>query len=460
MNLTPGTYLIELEFTRPVTLRDLWTAMRSLGFSKVVTDQSTVWNTTGALSASTSSLAKSSPLNAATSLSSVSTKAVSKTPSAVSKATQAATTLDPRTLAAVRQQSSPLPGPIPKPPSLEDAIKKSTAFSTISTSSKQAERVIAPPPTKPDAPKKLGKTVIKPKPKFSLPGGIESPGGGGGGGGGDGGGGSTSPNPTPTVTVDRAALNALLADPSMTPEDLESVANDLEKEGFASEAAECRARAAQLRALAAQGTWSGPPPGGGGDGGGGAGDVPTGVTPGVAPGNDTPPMPDEVEKIHILWATWKETGSPFYAPNTAGDLDDERERLQLVAHLSTSLITHDMDGMRWVSVTPLSINPLEDLTYQTHPYAIRTNQVYELRFLSYAKATPSRQAVAQTLEQMGWDVSSLIALKKDIRLPGKPRANMALWFSIARWMRPDSFIVSKDPFFFENVQPHPLLAAG
>lgn len=55
------------------------------------------------------------------------------------------------------------------------------------------------------------------------------------------------------------------------------------------------------------------------------------------------------------------------------------------------------------------------------------------------------------LAEMGWRVHRLSAIKNNMRLPGRSGANLVLWFGVGDWMKPDSVVVTDDPFYFEDV---------
>ena len=101
-----------------------------------------------------------------------------------------------------------------------------------------------------------------------------------------------------------------------------------------------------------------------------------------------------------------------------------------------------------------SWDPYADIRrFSCHYFRLLPGVTYEIRFL--ARALPeisSREAITADLRTMRWGPPQLCALKKNMRIPGRPNADMTLWLGIARWEGPKAYITGEDPFYFEDVQ--------
>lgn len=93
------------------------------------------------------------------------------------------------------------------------------------------------------------------------------------------------------------------------------------------------------------------------------------------------------------------------------------------------------------------------------PHELVAGKEYEFRLVSRMRAQQKRSAVVHALtELMGFDRLKLCALKRDMRLPGRPGASDMLWYGRARFapknMPPGaaSYLTIEDPFFFQDVQ--------
>lgn len=93
------------------------------------------------------------------------------------------------------------------------------------------------------------------------------------------------------------------------------------------------------------------------------------------------------------------------------------------------------------------------------PHELVAGNGYGFRLVSRMRAQQSRAAVVHALtELMGFDHLHLTALKRDMRLPGRPGASDMLWYGRARFapknMAPGakSYLTIEDPFFFQDVQ--------
>lgn len=167
---------------------------------------------------------------------------------------------------------------------------------------------------------------------------------------------------------------------------------------------------------------------------------------------------DEGVVLRSLWQAWKDFGTPFAGTSTSGapcnvpigEIGTFKTRM--LAELRTAIRTNDTPDIRWVSIIPVFVKPFEALILQIQPYQLRTGKTYEIRFLSRARSTATREAVERMLQAMGWRVDRLTAIKRHIRLPGRAGAQLSLWYGIGTWQKPDSVIVADDPFYFEDVR--------
>ena len=159
-----------------------------------------------------------------------------------------------------------------------------------------------------------------------------------------------------------------------------------------------------------------------------------------------------------LWRRWREWGSPFVdgpgQVRIAGD-SDPGLRVRFVARLVRPISLNDAPGMRWLFVKRLAFSAFSELSYRLIPHPLTEGRTYEFRFLSRAKSTPTREAVKEALGEMGFLPMKLVALKRNMRLPGRPGASLTLWYGIGQWNRADSVIIADDPFAFENVAEVP-----
>ena len=110
-------------------------------------------------------------------------------------------------------------------------------------------------------------------------------------------------------------------------------------------------------------------------------------------------------------------------------------------------------NVRWAYARKLQTDVLAELK---HPLKFEAHQltegkIYEARFFSRMRTAPTRTMVEKDLDNMGWEVLHLFALRPDTRIPGRDNASVTLWFGILRWEEVDSPVSEDDPFFFEQV---------
>ncbi len=173
------------------------------------------------------------------------------------------------------------------------------------------------------------------------------------------------------------------------------------------------------------------------------------------------PMPDRAPLLSALTSRgWERIildqrdGEPGGQADkrTSGQADpDYSSRQRFIGTLSRSVRVRDSESVRWSDVEAVGIDVHADLQQNVTPFELEPGQAYELRWTSRLRQS-SRVAVQKALEIMKWKPERLIALKKNMKLPGIPNASTTLWYGTAVWGGPRSFVVSADPLFFEDVR--------
>lgn len=125
---------------------------------------------------------------------------------------------------------------------------------------------------------------------------------------------------------------------------------------------------------------------------------------------------------------------------------------RFLGRLSRPIIVHQQPRDRWTYVRRLNTNVWSNPKLKFCDYQLIKNHLYETRFLSRMRSTPTRPMVEDDLDQMGWDVLHLSALRRDMRIPGRDTTSVTLWFAILRWDEADSYVSEDDPFYFEDVK--------
>lgn len=177
----------------------------------------------------------------------------------------------------------------------------------------------------------------------------------------------------------------------------------------------------------------------------------------TAPADDTP---SAMPSIAELWQRWKEWGSPLATGpgqvSTGGVEGEEAVRYRFVGQLTAPLRLQNQSGLsRWLYVHRLTIDPFDALKLQLVPYPLMQGSTYELKFFSRLRSQPTKRAVCEGLAAMGFQPLKLAALRRNMRMPGRQGASVTLWCGIGKWTGPDSLVVADDPFFFETIQEIP-----
>ena len=163
------------------------------------------------------------------------------------------------------------------------------------------------------------------------------------------------------------------------------------------------------------------------------------------------PMPDRAPLLSALNARgWERIilDQRESHPTTIGE--DFSTRQRYIGTLARAIRVRDSAAVRWIDVVPVGIDVHADLQQNVTPFELEPGVTYELRWTSRLRQS-SRVAVQKALEIMKWEPRRVIALKKNMKLPGIPNASTTLWYGTAVWRGPRSFVVSADPLFFEDV---------
>lgn len=154
---------------------------------------------------------------------------------------------------------------------------------------------------------------------------------------------------------------------------------------------------------------------------------------------------------------WSEWGSGLVEQPP---LREDPIRYRFVGFLSQAIRTQDTSSVRWMYARPLSIQKTkppsewdEDLALEVRPFPLETGRTYDLLFLARMRAQPTRSSVCDGLAMMGFSPIKISALKRSMRMKGRPGAGMTLWVAVGRWEGPASYINDEDPFYFEDVTP-------
>jgi len=203
---------------------------------------------------------------------------------------------------------------------------------------------------------------------------------------------------------------------------------------------------------------------GGGGGGGGFSPSPGGEETEALPGDGAEaeteasaapgePAPAEVHPVE-RWRRWREWGSPYSeGPRVSGAGAPTEARVRFLARLRRPVMVQNKPGMSWLSIVPLAVDPYAPCLFTLSTKSLETGRTYDVRFFSRDKKAPRREDVARGLEGMGFDMDKLIAMRRNVTLPGRPGGGLTLWVGRGTWLRPDSLIVAEDPFFFEDAKP-------
>lgn len=404
--LASGMYFIEMAFDREVDLPTLSSALGRMGFEGIVFDQSLSEPSTGAtlFRSATSAVSAAKPA-VALPVSQTISSPVRAPVAPVVQAAQAAMQASPAPVVKLPlSQSVSSPARAPIAPLVQEAVRES-APSGVPVYRMPVSESISSPVRAPLAP--LVKEALA-SPKLPLP--KKMPLGGG-----------TTASPSAPPSTPDASSQVSASDPA-TP--------------------------------------SAPEPGQYGGGGGGGGEMgPTeeiqaeqeAMAPPEEPVSEAPVVASQA-RIKELWQRWVEWGSPFATgPRTSG----EREpliRVRFFATLVQPITLQNRPGMTWLLAHRMRSNPLADLKLQGRPWELHEGKTYEFRFLAREKSAPTRDAVRAGLVAMGFAPMKLLAIKKNMRLPGRAGATLTLWCGVGQWAKTASVVTRDDPFFFEDIR--------
>jgi hypothetical protein len=134
--------------------------------------------------------------------------------------------------------------------------------------------------------------------------------------------------------------------------------------------------------------------------------------------------------------------------------------VRFFAKLDRPIVALDGPEVAWLSVRKATLDVYAEIR-ENEPllaHELRPNARYEVRFVSRMRgALRTRAAVAEALRTLakdagGFKVDKLSALKRDMRLPGRPGASDTLWYAVLEWTGPETVLTIEDPIYFQDVK--------
>jgi hypothetical protein len=123
----------------------------------------------------------------------------------------------------------------------------------------------------------------------------------------------------------------------------------------------------------------------------------------------------------------------------------DAETFRFLGRLGQPIALRDRPAIRW-RTWACTIDALGLVPDERVPMDLKRDQVYEVRFLTRARALPSRAAVIAAAEAWGLHVEILSLLQGDLRLEIMPGASHDLWYARGLWTKGDSVTTIEDPF--------------
>jgi len=125
---------------------------------------------------------------------------------------------------------------------------------------------------------------------------------------------------------------------------------------------------------------------------------------------------------------------------------------RFVARMPYTVTVSNVPGMFWKCIRTLIMDPWAEINFSVRPLPLKTNAVYELRFMSRDKKARARGDVCTLLEAMGFQPQKLLLFRKNVRIPRRPNVSVSEWLAIAKWVKAKSVTTSEDPFFFAEAK--------
>lgn len=126
-------------------------------------------------------------------------------------------------------------------------------------------------------------------------------------------------------------------------------------------------------------------------------------------------------------------------------------RVRFLGRLSRAILPTDTAVITWTTFEQASVDPFKKLVDMTDlpvmPFVLERGALYEFRFVARVKALPNAEAVADALDDMGFDVRELIHLTHEEDHVG----NLSVWFGRGVWDSPLSVVTPEDPGSFEQL---------
>jgi hypothetical protein len=108
---------------------------------------------------------------------------------------------------------------------------------------------------------------------------------------------------------------------------------------------------------------------------------------------------------------------------------------------------------QWLRIQRLGADPFRDLALNFVPRPLVPGQAYEIRLLGRDKSTPTNEIASIQLRACHFDPTAVHAIRRSIRLPGRPNTSVTIWWATGTYRGPASYTSPDDPLFFETITP-------
>ena len=146
------------------------------------------------------------------------------------------------------------------------------------------------------------------------------------------------------------------------------------------------------------------------------------------------------------------------APNDAPPPETyQPTRYRFLGRLLRPIRAINTPRVRWLFVHRTPFDPYRetDQANDLEPFAtgakLEQNVTYAFRMLAWIKQPQTRENICHLLAYMGFRPLKILALKRDVKIRGRPNASAARWYGLGVWDKPDTVITTHDPFWFEDI---------
>jgi len=158
-------------------------------------------------------------------------------------------------------------------------------------------------------------------------------------------------------------------------------------------------------------------------------------------------------QIRARWDEWARGGPVTFAGEQTALQAPVAAPVGVIVRLDAPIELRPVPWATWQTVQRLNADPFGDLALAFAPRRLDPGKSYEMRLIARDKTSPTSDVIRTQLEAIGFSPVTLHAIRRNMRLPGRPNTSVSLWWATGTYRGPTSYTSPDDALFVETLTP-------